>query len=263
MVIDVHTHVFPRTKGPRILSELSGRADIDHYSDGSVESLVRSMARAGIAISLVSRITTHAEGAPPINDWLLRSLRPGIQPLAAVHPDLPELGPYLETLKAQGFKGIKLHLDYQGIDADDKRMLPVYEAAQWLGLPILFHAGLDRGLPPPVRTTPERLLRIHRQFPDLAMIAAHMGGEDNYEDTEAHLLGTGVYLDTAFVLRIMEPSTLERFFSRHPKERFLFGTDSPFTDQATELAYFRGLSCLTQDEQDRILEKNAAELFHL
>ncbi len=58
------------------------------------------------------------------------------------------------------------------------------------------------------------------------VIAAHMGGEDNYEDTEAHPLSTGVSPDTAFVLRIMEPSTLERFFSRHPKERFLFGTDS-------------------------------------
>jgi hypothetical protein len=46
-------------------------------------------------------------------------------------------------------------------------------------------------------------------------------------------------------------------------DRFLFGTDSPFTDQATELDYFQRLPFLTQDEKDKILEVNASTLFHL
>jgi predicted TIM-barrel fold metal-dependent hydrolase len=263
MVIDIHTHVFPRQKGPAILSELSGRAEIDYFSDGSVESLVQSMKQAGISLSLVSRITTQAEGVSSINSWLIESLREGIQPLAAFHPDVPDLEHYMKTLKSQGFKGIKLHLDYQGIYADERKMYPVYETAQSLEFPILFHAGLDRGLPPPVRATPKRLLNIHRQFTDLKMIAAHMGGEDNYEETEACLFGTGVYLDTSYVLRIMELDTLKRFFAGHPVERFLFGTDSPFTDQATELAYFQDLPFLTQKEKDKILGENATRLFNL
>jgi len=263
MVIDVHTHIFPREIGPAILSGLSSRADIRHYSDGSVESLLDSMKKAGISISLVSRITTHAERVPEINSWLLESAGKGIHPMAAIHPDVPDLENYLEKLKSQGFKGIKLHLDYQGFYADDKRMYPVYDIAQSMQIPILFHAGLDRGLPPPVHVTPRRLITIHRQFPELKMIAAHMGGEDNYEETEACLLGTEIYLDTAFVLRIMKRDTLKRFFSKHPMERFLFGSDSPFTDQATERSYFQDLPFLTQREKDRVLEENASLLFHL
>ena len=263
MVIDVHTHVFPHEVGPTILSELSSRAEIEYYSDGSVESLLHSMRQAGISISLVSRITTHAERVPEINSWLLENRREDILPMAAIHPDSPDLENYLETLKIEGFKGIKLHLDYQGFYADEKKMCPVYEIAQSLGLPILFHAGLDRGLPPPIRVTPKRLLNVHRQFPDLKIIAAHMGGEDNYDETETYLLGTDIYLDTSYVLRIMGEETLKRFISKHPVKRILFGTDSPFTDQATELKYLQNLSFLDQDAKDKILGKNAANLLNL
>jgi len=263
MVIDIHTHVFPQEIGPAILSELSGRAPIQHYTDGSVQSLVQSMGRSGISISLISRITTQVEKVPDVNSWLLESAREGIQPLATIHPETPCLEDYLVKLKSQGFKGIKLHLDYQGFYADESRMFPVYEAAQFLQLPVLFHAGLDRGLPPPIRATPERLLKIHRQFPGLVMIAAHMGGEDNYDETENFLLGKEVYLDTAYVLRIMGEGTLRRFFSKHPVERVLFGTDSPFKDQATELGYFQGLKFLTEGQKEKVLGENAAALFQL
>jgi hypothetical protein len=47
----------------------------------------------------------------------------------------------------------------------------------------------------------------------------------------------------------------------HPIDRFLFGTDSPFTDQFTELNYLQSLPFLSQDAKDNITGKNAAELF--
>jgi len=263
MIIDSHTHIFPGHKCAAILSDLSNRSDISHYTDGSLESLRKSMKQADIAISLVSRITTHPEQVVSVNQWLHECIQDGIQAMAAIHPDIPELDVYMVALKNLGFKGIKFHPDYQGFYVDDKKMYPVYEAAQALQLPVLFHAGLDRGLPPPVHATPKRLLMVHQQFPDLTIIAAHMGGEDNYDDTETYLLGTDIYLDTAFVLRLMKKELLARFFSKHPIERFLFGTDSPFTDQSTELNYFTGLPFLTQDEKDKILSQNAADLLNL
>ncbi|MCK5100584.1 MAG: amidohydrolase family protein [Desulfobacteraceae bacterium] len=263
MFIDFHTHIFPRNKGAAILSDLSGRADIPHYTDGSLESLLQSMKQANIKMSLVSRITTQPERVKSVNSWLHESIREGIQPMAAIHPDMPDLEDYIDTLKDLGFKGIKIHPDYQGLYVDDGKMYPVYDTAQALQLPILFHAGLDRGLPPPVHATPRRLLNVHQQFPNLTMIAAHMGGEDNYDDTETYLLGTDIYLDTAFVLKIMKKDTLRRFFSKHPVERFLFGTDSPFTDQATELNYLLDLPFLTQNAKDKISGQNAANLLKL
>ncbi len=263
MVGDLHKHDIPPQKAPIILSKLSSKADIPHFTDGTILGLVDSMKKAEIDLSLISRITIHPEQVAATNRWLLGCTRKSILPMATIHPDQPEGDKYIEDLQNTGFKGIKLHPDYQGFCADDRRMFPFYETAQALQMPLLFHAGLDRGLKPPFKAMPKHLLNVHRQFPRLKMIAAHMGGEDNYDETEATLLGKDIYLDTAFVLRIMNKNTLKRFFIKHPIERFLFGTDSPFTDQKTELQFFNNLPFLTPEEKETIVSKNAVELLNI
>ena len=260
MIIDSHTHIFPKQKASDILSKLSGRADIPHFTDGTIQGLLNSMKAANVHVSVISRITTRPELVDPINRWLYSLKHENILPMATIHPDMPDGQTYIKKLKDEGFVGIKLHPDYQGFYADDRRMYPFYEALQDLQMPVLFHAGLDRGLIPPFRAMPSQLLKVHRQFPELVMIAAHMGGEDNYDQTEDCLLGQDIYLDTAFVLRLMDQDTLKRFFQMHPIERFLFGSDSPFTDQSTELNYLQNLPFLSQDAKEKIAGKNAAEL---
>jgi uncharacterized protein len=261
MFIDIHTHVFPHRKAPFILKEMAERKKIPHFFDGTVEGLMDVMERSGIGLSLISRITTKKENVTAVNQWLCGCIRPGIHPLATVHPDLPVASSDLEALSAEGFKGIKLHPDYQGFFVDDARMYPFYEAAQATQMPVLFHAGLDRGLPPPVHALPPGLLKVHRDFPRLIMIAAHMGGEDNYEATEELLLGEDIYLDTSFVLRIMPHGLLKRFFRKHPVDHILFGSDGPFTDQSAELDYLLNLSFLTSAEKEKVAGGNAASLF--
>jgi predicted TIM-barrel fold metal-dependent hydrolase len=260
MVIDIHTHVFPRQKAPAILDDMAKRKGIPHYTDGTVDGLLDVMEKSGTGISLISRITTKKENVTAVNGWLAKCMRPSIHCLATVHPDQPVASSDLETLKAQGFRGVKLHPDYQGFFVDDRRMYPFYEAAQATGMPVLFHAGLDRGLPPPVHAMPSGLLKVHRDFPQLLMIAAHMGGEDNYAETEALLLGENIFIDTAFVLRIMPFGLLKRFFRKHGVERILFGSDSPFKDQAKELAYLLNLSFLTTAEKEKVSGQNARSL---
>jgi predicted TIM-barrel fold metal-dependent hydrolase len=93
------------------------------------------------------------------------------------------------------------------------------------------------------------------------MIAAHMGGEDNYDQTEELLLTENIFLDTSFVLRIMPLGLLKRFFRKHGVEHILFGSDSPFTDQVAELAYLLNLPFLTSSEKEQVAGGNAAALF--
>ena len=260
MFIDLHTHIFPRSKASAILQDMSERKGIPHYNDGTLEGLLQAMERSTVGLSLISRITTRKSKVHTVNRWLLSCSRPTVLPMATVHPDLPMATSDLEAMQAWGFKGVKVHPDYQDFFVDDTRMYPFYEAAQATQMPVLFHAGLDRGLPPPVHATPRRLLKVHRDFPQLIMVAAHMGGEDNYAETEAHLLGEEIYLDTAFVLRIMPPEILKRFFRTHPIERILFGSDSPFTDQAAELDFLLDLPYLSPAEKEKVAGTNAAAL---
>jgi hypothetical protein len=128
---------------------------------------------------------------------------------------------------------------------------------------VLFHAGLDRGLPDPIHSTPERLAKVHKDFPSLCMVVAHMGGEAVFHETERYLLGRDVFMDTSFVLRVMPRGLLERFVKRHPAERILFGSDSPWTDQAEELRFLMDLPYLKIEEKEKIAGRNAAELLGL
>lgn len=260
VIIDFHTHIFPAGMAKKALSNLKEKAGIPHFADGTAQCLAVSMEAAGIDISIVSRITTRPEPVPYIHRWLRGIRRPGILPMATWHPDLPVDNGSIEQLQKQGFSCVKLHPDYQGFYVDDKRMFPFYEAAEASGMPVLFHAGLDQGLPPPLHAPPRRLITVHRNFPGLKMIAAHMGGEANYEETEQYLLGREIYLDTSFVLRVMPVSTLKRFVQKHPVERILFGSDSPWKDQGEELDYLLSIPFLSQGTKEKIAGANAAEL---
>jgi predicted TIM-barrel fold metal-dependent hydrolase len=263
MIIDFHTHIYPESRAKKVLADVSRRANIPCYADGTMQSLLTSMAQGGIDLSVISRIAVKAERVDTVNHWLQQQVREGIVPLATVHPDLPVTSGWIEDIRHRGFKGFKLHPDYQQFFVDDKRMYPFYAAMEQEGMPVLFHAGLDRGLPPPVHATPKRLLRVYRDFPGLTMVAAHMGGEDNYDETEQYLLGTGIYLDTSFVLRVMPLNTLKRFLRHHPIDRVLFGSDSPFKSPPVELKFLMSLPFLSLAEKEKIAGGNAAALLRL
>lgn len=263
MIIDFHTHIFPPQKATAILSRLLVKFEIPNFTDGTISGLQTSMQKAGVQLSLISRITTYPAQVKAVNDWLLGFKSTNILPMATIHPDQPEGASYIEDLHKAGFIGIKLHPDYQGFYADDRRLYPFYEAAQSLKMMILFHAGLDSGLSPPYKAMPKHLLKIHHDFPKLQIIAAHMGGEDNYEETEACLLGTEIYLDTAFNFKFMDPNIIKRFCRKHPVERILFGSDSPFGDQQAELHFIHSLPFLSPFEKKQITGLNAARLLNL
>ncbi len=263
LIVDFHSHVFPEAMAEKVLPGLNERAGIAFYNNGTVDGLLDSMTDAGVDISVVSRVTTKPEQAESVNNWLSGIRQKKIVPMAAWHPDLYVDDSVIRKLLDKGFRCIKLHPDYQGFFADEQRLYPLYEAAESTGMSILFHAGADRGLPPPVHALPHMLKKIHREFPDLKIIAAHMGGEDNYDETEQHLLGTGVYLDTSFILRKMPLEILKRMIKKHPVERILFGSDNPWNDQKGDIEFLFSLPFINEDKKCSIAGNNAAELLDL
>lgn len=263
MIIDFHTHIYPDHLARDTLNAICERSGIQSYSDGTLRGLLDSMAQAGIDLSVVLSVATKPEQVDPIMQWLKQIRQPGILPLAPMHPDLGNDPDLIHSLKVQGFRGFKMHPDYQDFYVDEKRMYPFYEVVQAEGLFIIFHAGVDRGLPSPVHGTPERFARLHKAFPHLTVIAAHMGGEYMFEEAEKYLIGTDIYLDTSFVLQEMPGNLIKRFFDRHPIERFLFATDSPWRDQKNELDFFLSLPFLTEDAKEKITWTNSAGLLKL
>ena len=263
MKIDFHTHIYPDRVALKTVSAVRERAGIDAYTDGTLEGLKKSMAAAGIDLSVVAAVATKPKQVASIQRWLTAIRQPGIKALAAMHPADPLSPEQMKMLKAEGFQGFKLHPDYQDFFVDDPRMYPLYEAAAAEGMFVLFHAGMDRGLPHPVHATPKRLAAAHEAVPELCMIVAHLGGEETYEETAVHLLGRNIYLDTSFVLRKMPGTFRERFLKEHPIERLVFASDSPWTDQGEELQFLLQLPFLTESDKEKICFSNAARLLGL
>jgi predicted TIM-barrel fold metal-dependent hydrolase len=261
--IDFHTHIYPDHVAAQTVSAVCRRSRIDAYTDGTLKGLKKSMAVAGIDLSVVSAVATKPEQVASIQRWLTAIRQPGIETLAAMHPDDPLNSEQIKMLKSEGFRGFKLHPDYQDFFVDDPRMYPLYEAVAAEGMFILFHAGIDRGLPHPVHGTPRRLAEVHEAVPELCMIAAHLGGEGVYEETAEHLLGQNLYLDTSFVLRKMPGTFRERFLRKHPIERLVFASDSPWTDQGQELQFLLQLPYPTESDKEKICFSNAARLLGL
>lgn len=263
MKIDFHTHIYPDHVAEKTVAAVRGRAGVEAYTDGTLEGLKRSMAVAVINLSLVAAVATKPEQVLSIQRWLTAIRQPGIETMATMHPAAPLNPEQMKKLKREGFRGFKLHPDYQDFFVDDPRMFPFYELAAAEDMFILFHAGVDRGLPHPVHATPKRLAAVHEAIPELCMIIAHLGGEDAYEETAIHLLGRDLYMDTSFVLRKMPEIYRKRFLLEHPTDRLLFASDSPWTDQGEELKFLLQLPFLTENDKEKICFSNAARLLGL
>lgn len=122
--------------------------------------------------------------------------------LASVPPDAAGDPRHLvDRRRDEGFGGLKLinpRFPY-----DDERFHGVYERAQELGLPILFHTGLLGGHPgTPLHMRghceymrPWHLDHVARRFPELRIIGAHLGHPHQHEALKLADSYANVYFD--------------------------------------------------------------------
>jgi hypothetical protein len=94
------------------------------------------------------------------------------------------------------------------------------------------------------------------------MIAAHLGAWQDWDEVERHLLGRDVYFDISCSFDFMDAPQAERILRGHRPDRLLFGSDSPWIDQAKTLAQLRAFQ-LTPEREARLLGQNAAALLRL
>lgn len=261
MIIDFHTHAFPDEIAPRAMEALSKCSGVAPHTDGTLGGLSDSMRKAGICKSVVAPIATKPAQVASITRWAAEMNRQhdNVVCLGSLHPDQDDWRPDIEQLVAAGIPGVKFHPDYQLFFVDEARVTPMYCSIADAGLFVLFHAGVDIGLPPPVHCTPDRLARVLDAVPDLAIIAAHMGGYKCWDDVERYLAGRDLFFDTCYTFADLGMQRMTALIKAHGPERVLFGTDSPWTDQAAEVANIRALP-LDPVEIDAILGGNAQRL---
>lgn len=260
MVIDFHVHMFPDKIAQNAVNTLSERAGIPAYTGGTLSDTLEKMIRAGIDISVVQNIATNPKQTKNVNNFAMEiDKNESFVAFGSIHPDDANYKSELDRLKDGGIKGIKLHPDYQDFFIDEKRMLPIYEYILKKGFILLFHCGIDLGLPTPVHATPERLANTLSLFSGEKVCFAHMGGFGMYDGLFKYIMGKDIYIDTSCISEFDGMEIFEKLIKAHKPEKILFATDTPWNPFDGAVDNIKSLN-IKDEEKEMIFYKNAKKL---
>jgi hypothetical protein len=262
-IIDIHTHAFPDSIAARAMASLQEHCPWQAVGDGRVASLLASMDAAGVETALLCTVATKPDQPAGILAWCHKIASSRILPLPSVHPDTPDIDGWVRRFADEGFVGIKLHPQYQGLDADDPQMDAIYASAEQHGLVVQSHCGRDIAFPPDNdQAAPRRFANVLRRHPGLKLVCTHLGGWRMWDEVRAHLLGLKLYLETSFSLEELGPPEATAMIRKHGVGRVMFGTDWPWQEQTTALRQLAELD-LTPTEMEGLRCDNARVLFGL
>jgi len=192
MIIDVHNHT-PRHRVAPQQTERSldakwrpdQKASTVHTWDEHLKAL------EGVDRAIVFNIASDPRGdvpddgqliyqTPDVNDDTAAFVQANADKFIGfltVHPHQPDVLEEIErSTQDLGLRGIKLGPNYQNFDPLGPEAFAVYQRAEELGLPILFHQGTS-----PVQFAdldfahPRHMDRVAMAFPNLKVIMAHIG----------------------------------------------------------------------------------------
>ena len=262
MVIDFHVHLFPDKLAERAVAELAARSSQTPEDGGTVAKTRALMKKEGVDISVVQNIATNARQMHNVNAFAIELDRePDFVAFGSVHHE-GDWEYELDFLKDGGIKGIKLHPDYQGFYVNDIKMQPIYEGILKRGFALMFHSGLDMGLPMPIHFTPERAHDTLGLFRGEKVIFSHSGSFGMWDEAEKYILGEDIYIDTSMTSGFLEKEERERIYRLHDSSKILFGTDMPWGGFKKEIDALCSLG-FDDEWKEKVLYKNAKELLGL
>ena len=267
MIIDFHTHAFPEKIAARTIEALIANTarisdyPMKNYTDGTARGLIEAEKRAGADLAVVLPIVTNPKQTETVNRVAKETNEAncGLYSFGSLHPADPDALNWVDRLAADGFKGIKLHPEFQNVYADSDEVISICRRAEKYGMTVVFHAGRDIGYLPPVKTAPNMLLRIIDRAPDMKLVAAHLGGWMMWDEVAAKLVGSPIYFDTAFIADFIDKSLTCDIIKAHGADKVLFGSDAPWEDPAKTLDFVRSLD-IDANEMQKICGDNAAKL---
>lgn len=257
--IDVHAHIFPGKIRDKAVASIGHFYDIHMDAKGSPDDLLQQGSKIGTVAYVVHSVATLPRQVQHINDFISQQMQEHKEFIgyATLHPFMEDVEGEIERAIEMGLKGIKIHPDFQQFDIDDEAAMYMYEKLEGR-LPVICHMGDE------VKrySAPKKLAKVIEAFPDLKIIAAHMGGYSEWEDAEKYVIGKNVWVDTSSTLFALAPEKVVDLIHKHGVDRVLFGTDYPMWRPDEELERFMKMD-LTEEEREKILWKNAAEFLDL
>lgn len=279
MIIDFHTHTFPDKIAGSVIGKLQLLSRSRPFTNATNDGLRRSMEQAGIDLSILLPVMTHAGQVHKLNELAARTnehwKETGLLSFGGMHPDTEDYKSALRQVADMGLPGIKLHPAYQGADFDDIRYLRIIDKASELGLIVLTHAGWDIGIPEHNYCDTRHVQHVMREVGPDKLVLAHMGGWQDWKAVGEELAGLPLYFDASFSTGDIVPAPgttrtpeeshnmnreqFTRLVRKLGTDRILFATDCPWSDQTESLKFIRDCD-FSQQELEDILGNNAQKL---
>jgi len=279
MIIDIHTHIFPKRIRDNRQNYFSSESAFKllYESPGSAlvsaDETIATMDAEGVDRSVVfgfpwRDITVARE----TNDYVMESVNRFPDRLigfCCLDPADGAAEKEVERCLDGGLSGVgELAFYESGIDTDAlEQLTPIMETCRERGVPVMIHTNEPVGHPYPGKT-PNTLAQIYQlisRFPKNTIILAHWGGGVFFyhllrkEVKEA--LGN-VYFDTAASPFLYGPAIYRVAIEIMGAEKILFGTDFPLLKPSR---YFKEIDSAKVSESDiqKICGGNAQQLLNL
>lgn len=275
--IDFHTHPVLVREMVERHPELVAAARETYYCGNNfqpLEVMLAEMDIAGIdqAVVLPIDATTSRNATVYTNDQIVEvcAMSDRLIGFASVDPHQSSSAEQLtHAVEKLGLRGLKLDPAMQEFYADDKLAYPVYERAQKLGIPILFHAGLSWA--PGSRLKyghPLRFEDVAADFPKLRIVLAHLAWPWVVDAVALALKYPNVSLDTSalffdnpkdFLRYAMTQQVPLTVFERSLRNQLVFGSNNPRIEIKTMAKAIRSLG-FSEECLELIFRRNAEKL---
>jgi aminocarboxymuconate-semialdehyde decarboxylase len=326
LIIDFHNHFYPEgyirelNSGEgyaKVSTDAQSREIIEYSGDYNVvvgphvkvDDRLRAMDRYGIDLEILSLTTPGVERESlPRGIKLARLANDDFSSISETHPErfralailpLQDPGTSVDELdravRDLGLKGVMLFSNVSGKPLDSPELLPVYERAAKLDVPLFIHPtspinsrGMDDyRLVPIIGFTVDTSLALLRlifsgvldRLPNLKLVVAHTGGvfpylrgrieigynaypecRVNISSPPSFYFKRNVWVDTVCYDRDILMST----YAFLGPDRILLGTDFPHQigDMEKAVGRIKNLQ-ITDEEKEKILGENSSRLLKL
>ncbi len=166
-----------------------------------------------------------------------------------------------------GARGVKLHGAVQGFSMADERLWPIYAACVELDVAVIGHSGPDKngsGF-----AEPRAFGRMLKEFPDLRVVLAHMGGATWSQALEIAETYPNAYFDCCEIIEWTGGSNapsedqLARLIKDIGPHRVMMGSDYPWYDLDHTVERVMELPLLSVEEKEGIIGANAVDILRL
>lgn len=261
-IINAHAHIYPTKIAKKATIAIGDFYGIQMETpEGTVDCLIKDGSKIGVTKYLVHSVATTAHQVRSINEFIKKEIDEHEEFIGfmTLHQDLTddEIKIEVDWAIKNGFKGIKLHPDFQKFYIDEESAQRFYKIVG-NRLPFLLHMGDDRY----EFSQPERLVKMAKKYTEVKFIAAHFGGYRCWEKASIYKGLKNVYFDTCSSLAFISSEKAKEIIDLLGVEKFFFATDFPMWDAETEYKRFLSIP-LIDEERQMILSKNIKKLLKI